>query len=807
MSRLKQVSRSVVRFKLACAAGAAIPIVASLITARASAQPTHLSAFSVPPGAPTSQIWGPAVSPDGTLYVADSGKARIHRFAADGTFLSSFGAGGSGNGQFNGNFDVSIGPANNVYVADTLNDRIQIFSPTGTFLSAFGGLGTNAGQFNKPHSTAFGPDGLLVVTDRLNRRIQKFTPTGTFASQFPVALPADPVDWANGIATDRAGNIYFADSLKGRALKYSPAGVLLSVFNVPAGGSPFSVGVAVGGSGRVYLTHGDSRVIVFAPDTTFLYAITPPTLPAQVAPSPSGIDVASSGFIYITDFTNNNVRRYFDPDEWVSGANTFTTAGVGPAQLLGQSLQLSAGKSLSTQNLTIHSGGSLTLNGGSLNTQDLTLTGIGANFAHLAGTLEIDGRLAVADGAFLALPAVQYVAANNVEISTGGSVEFSGGSLASSTLTNQGYISGPGRLEARLVNAAAPAPAGAGEIALATAQTLTVTGNQNLNAGLVNLTGGTLRFTQDFTNEGLITGHGTLRADGGSINTGTIALSGVANVLGDLHNKGGTLIVSGAGVVTFFDDVKNDGVIRVQRNSAATFFGEYSGDGTEGEGHVFLEGDLKPGSSPADVSFGGDLTLGPAASLNVELGGNTPGQRHDRVNVAGHLTPRGTLRVTLIDGFVPTGGDRFDVVTFASTGGTFDAYQSPDLPGDLVLAPLYTDNLIQLAATLPGDADTDFRVTFADFQRLELSFGKPGTWAQGDFDHNGAVNYLDFLLLYNHFGQSALAPDVPINPADAAALQAFAAANVPEPGAGAALLCAVTSLTRHRRRRAFNQKS
>jgi hypothetical protein len=55
---------------------------------------------------------------------------------------------------------------------------------------------------------------------------------------------------------------------------------------------------------------------------------------------------------------------------------------------------------------------------------------------------------------------------------------------------------------------------------------------------------------------------------------------------------------------------------------------------------------------------------------------------------------------------------------------------------------------------LPGDADTDGAVSFADFQRLERGFGDTDAdWRDGDFNADGVVGHADFLLLRENFGR------------------------------------------------------
>jgi hypothetical protein len=54
--------------------------------------------------------------------------------------------------------------------------------------------------------------------------------------------------------------------------------------------------------------------------------------------------------------------------------------------------------------------------------------------------------------------------------------------------------------------------------------------------------------------------------------------------------------------------------------------------------------------------------------------------------------------------------------------------------GGLVLAPFYLAGALRLVTTVRGDADGDGRVSFADYQRLERGYGKPGGWQDGDFN-------------------------------------------------------------------------
>lgn len=89
-------------------------------------------------GDPFNRPTNAAVLPNGDFYVADGyGNARVHKFAADGTLLFSWGEPGSGPGQFNLPHGIAVDSAGTVYVADRENSRIQIFSPTGEYLRSW----------------------------------------------------------------------------------------------------------------------------------------------------------------------------------------------------------------------------------------------------------------------------------------------------------------------------------------------------------------------------------------------------------------------------------------------------------------------------------------------------------------------------------------------------------------------------------------------------------------------------------------------------------------------------------------------
>jgi streptogramin lyase len=79
-----------------------------------------------------------ALAPSGEMFVTDGyGNARVHKFAADGTHLLSWGEPGSGPGQFNLPHGVYVDSRGRVLVCDRENDRVQIFSQDGAYLETW----------------------------------------------------------------------------------------------------------------------------------------------------------------------------------------------------------------------------------------------------------------------------------------------------------------------------------------------------------------------------------------------------------------------------------------------------------------------------------------------------------------------------------------------------------------------------------------------------------------------------------------------------------------------------------------------
>jgi DNA-binding beta-propeller fold protein YncE len=98
--------------------------------------------------------------PNGDIYVTDGYRnARVHRFTADGKLKASWGAPGSGPGQFHLPHSIAYDDSGTLYVADRANKRIQLFTPEGEYLREWTGMGG-------PNDISRGKDGNFYIAEQ-----------------------------------------------------------------------------------------------------------------------------------------------------------------------------------------------------------------------------------------------------------------------------------------------------------------------------------------------------------------------------------------------------------------------------------------------------------------------------------------------------------------------------------------------------------------------------------------------------------------------------------------------------------------
>ena len=116
-------------------------------------------------GKPFNRPSHAAVASNGDIYVSDGhGNSAIHCFGEDGALKFSWGAHGSGPGEFKTVHSVFIDhdDEDRVYAADRFNNRVQFFTAAGEFLGQWDNL-------LMPQSVRKGPDGAFYVAELAHR--------------------------------------------------------------------------------------------------------------------------------------------------------------------------------------------------------------------------------------------------------------------------------------------------------------------------------------------------------------------------------------------------------------------------------------------------------------------------------------------------------------------------------------------------------------------------------------------------------------------------------------------------------------
>jgi hypothetical protein len=182
--------------------------------------------------------------------------------------------------------------------------------------------------------------------------------------------------------------------------------------------------------------------------------------------------------------------------------------------------------------------------------------------------------------------------------------------------------------------------------------------------------------------------------------------------------------------------------------------GSYTGTGTA----VFLAA-VSPGSSPAAVSFGGNVSLAAASTLDIELGGTTRSSNYDAILANGNLSLSGILAVSLIDLgaglFAPDSGDSFDILDWGSLTGTFSAIQLPTLTGALAwnTSQLYTTGVLSVdSAGLSGDYNNNGTVDAPDYVVWRKNNNTATTLPN---DSTPGTSPADYTMWRANFGQTA----------------------------------------------------
>jgi len=317
-------------------------------------------ASSTAPTVATDMPWntptGVAVTPAGSLYIADRGDHRI-RAVSNGVIATFAGVGAPGfsgdqgpatEAQLDSPMGVAVDRDGNVYIADTGNHRVRMVS-NGVITTVAGagaagssgdrGLATDA-RLDAPTGVAVDAAGNLYICDAGDDRVEMVS-HGDISIVAGTGSPGFSGDWGRatdaqlnnpmGVAVDGAGNVYIADTGNHRVRMVSN-GMITTVAGAGAAGwsgdhsratdaelnSP--TGLAIGGAGELYIADtGNHGVRVVSGGDIAWVAGTP----AMEWQTPFGLAIDAAGSLYVTDAGLRSTRR-------ISGGLVIPVADIRP---------------------------------------------------------------------------------------------------------------------------------------------------------------------------------------------------------------------------------------------------------------------------------------------------------------------------------------------------------------------------------------------------------------------------------------------------------------------------------------------
>jgi len=289
---------------------------------------------------------GLAVDGAGNVFVADTGNNTIRKISPAGMAATLAGQPGShgsldsqgGAARFWAPFGIAVDSRGNVFVAEVANGTIRRISPAGqagTLAGLAGNPGSNDGvgdnaQFRNPWGVAVDRSGTVYVADTSSSTIRKITPAGavsTFAGLAGNSGSSDGMGGQarfsnpHGVAVDGAGNVFVADTGNNTIRKITAAGLVSTLAG--RAGSP---GLADGAPGVSQLRHpqnlavdNSGRLYVADTDNLAIRVLTSAgamtTLPVTGdLGHPDAVAMDALGNLYVADTLNNVIRKVTPPD-------------------------------------------------------------------------------------------------------------------------------------------------------------------------------------------------------------------------------------------------------------------------------------------------------------------------------------------------------------------------------------------------------------------------------------------------------------------------------------------------------------
>ena len=150
----------------------------------------------------STSVTGLVTDASDNIFVSSDTTDKVFKYDTDGTLLTSFGTGGTGNGQFDVPAGMDIDTNGKLHVCDKLNDRIQIWTTAGVWESDYGSTGAGDTQLDTPIEIQLDEFNNRYINDSVNTRFIKWDSANAFIVK--VAYSGTHT----GLTFDNIGHIY-----------------------------------------------------------------------------------------------------------------------------------------------------------------------------------------------------------------------------------------------------------------------------------------------------------------------------------------------------------------------------------------------------------------------------------------------------------------------------------------------------------------------------------------------------------------------------------------------------------------------
>jgi DNA-binding beta-propeller fold protein YncE len=243
------------------------------------------------------------------------------------SFLTAWGSAGKGDGAFQIANGIAVDDRGDVYVADTDNNRIQKFAFDGRFLARLGrnggdgSAGAGPGELARPFGVAVDGWGNVYVADKVNDRVVKYGADGRLVATWgSTGTGAGQLRDPRGLGIGPNGHLYVADHGNHRIVEFTATGAFVRMWgrnggDGSAGSAPGEFnqprGVGFDRAGDVYVAEKlNHRIQKFTADGRFLATWGSFGSGDGQFNLPYGVALDGAGHVFVADTLNHRIQEF-----------------------------------------------------------------------------------------------------------------------------------------------------------------------------------------------------------------------------------------------------------------------------------------------------------------------------------------------------------------------------------------------------------------------------------------------------------------------------------------------------------------